>query len=350
MKVVLDTSVAIKEGYLRSASAHAFFKAAKLLGVSVCLPEVTCDELLGRVDLEIKKQAEAFDKASKKLAELTGKPVPRVDPDEAFSDYEDWLIGILDQYDAEILKYPEISPKELVKASYTGRKPFKKSGEGHKDYLIWRTLLTLAEEEPKQEIVFLTRNTHDFCDEKSEPPGLHPELANHLSEGAARVRVVEELGLLFNEVLAPKLEGANPEDIPDDIFERAQGAVVELLTDYSAYGFEGLPLQNELHISYVDNVLLDPPVLKVLGDDEILARFSGTVDAEFSGFMEKSEYYSYDGALDINVWDSDWNDWVMMVTTSDQLSFEVELIVAKASKELTGIEIKIPREVSFNEY
>ena len=44
MIAILDTSVSVNEGYLRSAVACVILKAAKLLGIGVCLPAVTYDE------------------------------------------------------------------------------------------------------------------------------------------------------------------------------------------------------------------------------------------------------------------------------------------------------------------
>ena len=349
MKVILDTSVAIKEGYLRSASARTFLKAAKLLGIYVCLPGVAYDELLGRAKIEINERVMSANKANRKLTNLIGNQVPPMGPIRAYSKYEDWLSECLHQYDVEILEYPEISFKELVQASYARRKPFKESGEGFKDFVIWRTLLNLTENEPNGEFVFVTGNTRDYCEKNSDRKNLLPELADQLSK-IVKLRVITDLALLFDEVMAPKLEKAKIEDIPENIEETAKRTVKDLLTDYTATGFEGLPLQGESTISLVEDVQLDPPAFKVLGDDEILVKFHGCIHAEFSGFMEKSEYYINDYELEINVWDSDWNDWVMLVSISDKLTFELELILEKASNKITGRKIELPTEVCFYDY
>ncbi len=349
MKIFLDTSILIKEGYLRSEAARTFLKAAKILDIGVCLPEVTYDELLGRVKIEINKQSDAAEKAIKKLINLTDKNFSTPDPKEFFSNYENWLGELLNQNEVEILNYPVVPPKEIVEASYIGKKPFKPSGKGYKDYLIWRTLLELTNKESHEEFVFVTNNTKDFCAEKSTSPTLHPDLEKQLGKGT-QVRVSTDLRLLFDEVIAPNLGDANPQDIPDNISEMTKEIVEELLTDYSADGFQGLPVGNDVTISYVDNVMLGQPIFKSLGDDEILVKFEGQIKAEFSGFVDKSEYYLHDGASDVNICDSDWNDWVMMVSTVAELDFEVELIVEKKSKKITSREINFPKEMSFYDY
>ena len=349
MKIFLDTSILIKEGYLRSETARTFLKAAKILDIGVCLPEVTYDELLGRVKIEINKQSDAAEKAIKKLINLTDKNFASPDPKEFFSNYENWLDELLDQNKVEILNYPDISPKEIVEASYIGKKPFKPRGEGYKDYLIWHTLLELTNKESREEFVFLTKNTHDFCDEKSTSPTLHPDLVKQLGKNI-RVQVIKDLRLLLNEIIAQKLGGANPQDIPASISATTKKIVEELLTGYSAYGFEGLPIGNDVTISYVDNVMLGQLVFKSFGNDEILVKFEGKVTAEFSGFIDKSEYYLHYEIPDVNICDSNWNDRVMLTSSVAELDFEGELILEKKSKKITSREVNLPTEIGVYDY
>jgi hypothetical protein len=67
---------------------------------------------------------------------------------------------------------PNISHAEVVTRELQRRKPFNPKGGGYRDYLIRRTVLSIAREAPDSTVIFATANTKDFADEG----GLHPDL------------------------------------------------------------------------------------------------------------------------------------------------------------------------------
>ena len=345
MEIILDTSILIRGGYFRSTAVHSFLKTAKLSGANVYLPSVVYDELLGRARNEIHQWSKAFDKASGKLGDMTGKPASRADPDNAFSEYKNWLDETLQRYDVKILSYPRVSHKDIVQASYAGMKPFKPSGEGYKDYLIWHTLLELIRKNRGQEFVFLTGNTRDFCGEKSNPLSLHEDLANQLTNNV-RIQIFKDLGLFFNQHLAPHLRKI--EDTLDDISQKIkdENIVEDLLMHHSAEGFEDVPLENEVCITNVENVHLASSIIKALGDDEIFVVFKGNADVEIEGCISKSEIY-HEREPTISILDSDWNERMMAVSVSHKLPFEIELIIEKESRKITSRDINFPTELDY---
>ena len=279
---------------------------------------------------------------------ITGKTIEPVDAASEFGDYEDWLAEEMEKFGIDFLPYPATTTKELVTKSYDGEKPFKENGDGHKDYLIWKSIVEyLQNQQAATPTYFLTNNKKDFCTDGAPPIALHPDLASQLPEGQS-VNVYLDVGSFFRELIAPHLKGLNINQIPDDLANRAIELIESNLTDYSAFGFEGVPIQNEALITFVDNAEIVDREIRSLGDDEVLVTFNCEFDAEISGFMEKSEYYS--GDHDVDVWDSDWNDWVMAVSTSARLPVRVSFTYSKSEGGITGSDVDLPTEYSDIDY
>jgi hypothetical protein len=69
---------------------------------------------------------------------------------------------------------PDADHGELVARSITGMKPFRSSGVGYRDALIWLTVLAEAEDD---DVVFVSSNTNDFA----EDGALHPDLKSEVA-------------------------------------------------------------------------------------------------------------------------------------------------------------------------
>ena len=176
---------------------------------------------------------------------------------------------------------------------------------------------------------------------------LHPDLASQLPVGQS-VIVYPDVGSFFGEMIAPHLKGLDINEIPDDLASRAIELIESNLTYYSAFGFEGVPIQNEALIDGVENVRIVDREIRSLDDDEFLVTFSCEINAEISGFMEKSEYYS--GDHEVYVSDPDWNNWVMAVSTSATLPVQVNFTYSKSESGITGSDVDLPTEYSDIDY
>lgn len=89
MRIILDTSVIVREGYFRSGMMRALLKAAHFMEWKVLMPDVVWDELLGKAKKEISKRAATYDKAARELNAITGKTIEPVDAASEFGDYKD---------------------------------------------------------------------------------------------------------------------------------------------------------------------------------------------------------------------------------------------------------------------
>ena len=154
---------------------------------------------------------------------------------------------------------------------------------------------------------------------------LNPNLANQIADEAQRPEVFLSIKSLFDEKVAPMLEGVSLDEIHDlgieEIDTIARGILEEEISRYTAYGFEGVPFSNEVYTNVVGEATVRGRELKKI-DEEVVITVTGTVPIEVEGVMEKHAYYSQAEDSDVHVSDHDWNDWVMAVSTTVETAFE----------------------------
>jgi hypothetical protein len=138
--IYIDTNIFMNESFFRSAQAQAFLKACSIIQVSVVIPAIVIDEVLGNFPKKLKAKAKAFQFAQKELGRIIELNAQDVSILEEIDAYENWLYELIEEKGVVIPPYPQVTLKELVEKSYDGEKPFKESGEGHKDFLVWETL------------------------------------------------------------------------------------------------------------------------------------------------------------------------------------------------------------------
>ncbi|AEI93098.1 PIN domain-containing protein [Roseobacter litoralis] len=175
---------------------------------------------------------------------MTSSSLFQPDVEAEASAYEDWLIELIEDNGIIVAPHPDVSAKELVSKCYEGAKPFKDGGEGHKDYLVWKTVAThINAQDTDASNFFLTNNTKDFCAKGDDGEFvLHPELVEQIDVEARVPSIQTALRNAFDNVLAPQLQGATLEDIPDIGTDEVQAFVDKCLLDdlphHSAFGFE----------------------------------------------------------------------------------------------------------------
>lgn len=356
--IYIDTNIFLNESFFRSAQAQAFLKACSILQVSVVVPDVVIDEVLGNYPKKLKAKAKAFQSAQKELARLIDLQTQSVSVSKETDDYEDWLYELIEEKGILVPPYPEISLKNLVQKSYENEKPFKENGEGHKDFLVWETVKNHIEGQATTPPNYLlTNNTKDFgAKDGEESDILHPILAEQIEEEAHRPKLYTSLKSVFDKLLAPNLKEITLNEIPDLNAEDLQNMVDEYLLEdlpqRSAFGFEGVPFSNEVSITSVGaSEVVDVQLKKV--DDEVVINVNGMVEIEVSGFIEKHAYYldlEFGGGPDVFVEDADWNDHVMAVSTGVQTEFELSLFYSAEEKQVTGYEVSLPQEIEDDWY
>jgi len=320
------------------------------LNVEVVIPNIVYDEVLGNYPKKLTERAKAFQKAQRELAKLADIEVTEISVETEIDRYEDWLIDLVEDDGVTLAPYPNIPAKELVEKSYANQKPFKESGDGYKDYIVWKTIkVHIESQETALPNLFLTNNTKDFgAQGENDTPILHPDLAGQIEVVAKRPKLYSSLKNVFDEELAPNLEGMSLEDVPNlaaaELTDMTEKFLMDDLPQHTAFGFENVPFTNDVSITGVGEPKIgDVRLTKV--DDEIVIRVTGTVEIEVFGFIDKFAYYREDDGIDVSVVDADWNDHVMAVSTTVETEFELSIFYSLETNTVIGHEISLPQEI-----
>lgn len=178
--VVLDTNAIIPDYMLEGAHLNKLLIACKRLGITVVVPSVVIDVLKGNHKQGLQKAIAEIGIQKARLGKHGAKKeFPDVNVDEECASYSAHLDNTIEEFGIQVKDYPNVSTQELVTAAYDNKKPFKDTGEGHKDYLIFKTIVELINESD-DDLVFITENHKDFC---AKNKSLHPDLSSQVPDG-----------------------------------------------------------------------------------------------------------------------------------------------------------------------
>ena len=330
---------------------RTILKACTLLGIQIAITEVVLDEVKGNYPKTLTEKVASYRKAHKDLAKIIDLPQHDILEDAAAQEFAAWLDGFVADHGFTVIPYPAVTPKQLVLQSYANVKPFKPSGEGHKDYMIWESIKGYVNGNVSPPLFYLlTNNPKDFCQEQeNKKQALHPDLAKQIEVAEFVPDIFLSLGAFFDAVVAPLLEGVTIDQIPNLSFDEIDSMTTEKLEEelynYTAYGFEGVPFTNEVTATVVGSITVEDRELKKI-DDELVIIVSGTVPIEVDGYMEKHTYYSEDDLDDIFISDRDWNDHVMAVSKTVDTQFELKLFYSPDNQTVVGHSLTLPQEIS----
>ncbi len=353
MIIFLDTSIVIRENYLRSSAASSFLKSVRFLGLRLIVSKVVIDEINGRHRLELTDKYETYCRVRADINKLAGTNlVSDISVPKAHKAFLSWFESIIKDYKIDILPYPKLSLEQVVEASYKRNKPFKSNGEGFKDYLIWESIVSEINklQEGAAEVYFLTGNVKDFCENKDQEHVLHANLQAGIGNKDRKITVYTGLREFFGERISPLLQRVEPSDIPEfnlgDLLATARKEVEGYLYSYSTYGIEGLQFENDVTIDAVHGVAIADWEIKEMEDGEYLIMITGSVDIEADGFIEKSNFYMNEHK-DLYVIDRDWNEWVVAVSQTIETPFTLAMSYFRSSGETIIHSVELDNEYSY---
>lgn len=351
MKIFLDTNVIIGQNFLRSDLAKNFLKSIRFLGIEVIIPEVVIDESVGHFTDSLKDSIITQKKLNSELMALIGKKDFNIHFEKEVELYKNHLDELCSVYNVKILDYPSVSLKEIVVKSYAREKPFKKNGDGYKDYLIWKSINFYIESlESNNSIYFITNNVTDFCMEKEKNFFLHPELEKQLKKQNTIPIVYTSLNNFMQAVIVPLLPNVELSDLPNlglfDVKEKAR----EVLEAHD-YNLINIGFEDNVS-STIHNIEIDNNIGFIKEDEDvILINISGKVYIENIGYMDKHECYSiHDENTKKNFYiiNADWSDHVMLVSFSDWTPFNLTLTFSKIGMVFIGYTIELPEEIIYD--
>lgn len=166
MYVVLDSNIIIADYYLRGRHFRDLSHYLKVTGSQLVVPDIVVSEVAKHMELQCREALSAINKPAEKLERVAGSELIdlnalRQKARDQIEQYQEYLAKRLEEMNLVELDYGDIDREELIDKVVNRKKPFKKSGAGVGDHLIWEAVkqcLTMED----GDTAFVTRNSMDF--------------------------------------------------------------------------------------------------------------------------------------------------------------------------------------------
>ncbi len=202
MKIILDTNILMSDWLHRSIAFKIFIKGIKDIPAKIVIPQVVLDELFRNYSRSIDELISDMDQCNKKLEKLAEVSLKKVEKEVLENRYRLFIRKFLNDNDIKILEYPKIEIKEAIRRELNGAKPFKSSGEGYRDYVIWETIKREIDNYEQEDIIFISLNRKDF----GNPPDLDEELKNEIKYKPANLFYFKSISEFNKKYILPRQE------------------------------------------------------------------------------------------------------------------------------------------------
>lgn len=347
MKVTLDTNILVQDFWLESPQSKVFLDELNIIPATLYVPEIVIDETVNKFrEFLIEKTLEQK-KVNSELSKLLKTEVVNspIDIKAASDRYKVFIIDKLNKVNAQILPYPKIDHKDVVRKILERNKPFKKGDAGYRDFLIWQTIKKL-EIWGTEAIVFITNNTKDF----GESGFLSEEFVDKTTKNK-NFKISVALSKFNDEYILPQLKKLNDLKLQlnkgqvnkfnfkhwldTEFFEFIKEVEFEEVLTGFPYGV-GKVSANEI-LFYDDFKITD---VSELNSGEKLVHFNvkckidASVDISWDDYINHKEVRQYYG---------DDNDEFSHLSGADSGNIEVEgyLILNNENEEVNEFEITL---------
>ena len=269
----------------------------------VFVPEVVMLELDKQFARRSKKVVRDINKAVgeqiRELAALGIASPERMEVDDAaVENYRKDLEERLAKAGAKILPVPDDLSAAVTWAVHR-RKPFKQTGEGFQDAVIWLSILELASQR-SESIAFVSSNSKDFAE-----PDADSKLATELRQDLIKrkrpgnqVRLVAGISAFADEVaktasleVAHKLASAGKFDQP------VEDTVLWSRLDRESLALD-IPLDSDPQVTGLDVEKLEVEGAAELPGGDILVHVSAEMQVELDLLIDRPEYYTRKERID----------------------------------------------------
>jgi PIN domain len=205
VRVVIDSTEFVADFKMTGNAFRVLAAGGERLGARISVPSVVVEEVcnshrqfMESLMADVDKIRRKNDRARAKLLRL-----PKLDIDREAAEYRETWLKDLKRLGAEILPYPDVPHETLVKRAMERKKPFKDSGAGYRDTLIWLSVVALAKS-CADEICLVSANTRDFAEEGKLHPSLLADLTS-VDVSETRVRYFPSLEEFNSNAILPTL-------------------------------------------------------------------------------------------------------------------------------------------------
>jgi len=346
MKIVLDSNIIIADFWLESVNFKILFESSEKVVLDIFIPQIVLDEVINNYGKRISKSITDIESELNKLQKLTRKKKRTIITDEfidsCLSKYKKHIKNIIKENDIQVILYPDTDHKFLANKAMLKLKPFNTNEKGYRDCLIWENIKSILTKEKtvgaSSELALVSNNHKDFATSEFE---LHPDLIKELKNedfNPGSVKFYQSLNEFNDKHTKPLLAQANTFEKKLKAENINNSKLLTVTNEYLYKNFIGSQLND--YKSYDECDSRDPTVrdfndeydieiisVKRLTATEYIVDIDFDVETEIDFFMEKSEYYSVsENTPRISVEDADWNDHVMWVCSTTNISIYMTII------------------------
>jgi PIN domain len=348
LKVVLDTNIFCQDFRMRSSNFRLLREGLRVIPAELKVPEVVLDEVVNRFAEDLEEAVAEARKAEAGLARLLAGPLnssaKTLNVGKETEAYREWLIASLEEAGVEILPYPDVPHKEVVRRDLQRRHPFKRDGSGYRDCLIWENVRELVRNDTDS-VVFVTANKSDF----GQGPRVAADLQQDVPDSNC-LEIVTSLAGFNDKFVLPKLSPmhdlkARLQNVAGSSFDVPrwlQDNLLNLLRDEElapiVLGFpQGAGSLWPRHIINLEVKAVDD-VRRLSGGETLVSvkvrvRVKFSVDIDWDDFVQHPEVREWVG--------DDSEPFSSMFTEEDAtLDIEIRLVLDANGKSLTDQEIQ----------
>lgn len=356
--IIIDTNVIHLDFKLNKARIVTLCNTSTILGHEIFIPEVVIDEIVKQYDEKAEEYINSFNKALKKLSDLSTSPITQtpIDAKGFISNYRNELNNRIKQLGIGIIPYPNTGHKIMVARELGKKKPFKDSTKGYRDALIWDSVMEHTQKYSSNcGIIFLTANSKDFADKDKKD--LHTDLiADCISNGipTTSIRLVTDIqNLIDNEIILRSTELKEKFNQLQQDGGLGDIDFIQLIQDYiskdmldnliSSNDFDSYPgyapgLYENPEITSIEKVSCSFNTIREISSDTILIQSEVSVQVDLDCFIFRADLPLIDDSKFPTIIDYEWNDHYVLASDSATFKFQFNILADTNFKNVKSIE------------
>lgn len=373
--IIIDTNVIHLDFKLNKARIVTLCNTSTILGHEIFIPEVVIDEIVKQYDEKAEEYINSFNKALKKLSDLSTSPITQtpIDAKGFISNYRNELNNRIKQLGIGIIPYPNTGHKIMVARELGKKKPFKDSTKGYRDALIWDSVMEHTQKYSSNcGIIFLTANSKDFADKDKK--GLHTDLiADCISNGIppTSIRLFTDIqNFIDNEIILRSTELKEKFNQLQQDGGLGDIDFIQLIQDYiskdmldnliSSNDFDSYPgyapgLYENPEISSIEKVSCSFNTIREISSDTILIQSEVSVQVDLDCFIFRADLPLIDDSKFPTIIDYEWNDHYVLASDSATFKFQLNILTDTNFKNVKSIEdnlqqVKYSTGYTFNQF
>lgn len=356
--IIIDTNVIHLDFKLNKARIVTLCNTSTILGHEIFIPEVVIDEIVKQYDEKAEEYINSFNKALKKLSDLSTSPITQtpIDAKGFMSNYRNELNNRIKQLGIGIIPYPNTGHKIMVARELGKKKPFKDSTKGYRDALIWDSVMEHTQKYSSNcGIIFLTANSKDFADKDKKD--LHTDLiADCISNGipTTSIRLVTDIqNFIDNEIILRSTELKEKFNQLQQDGGLGDIDFIQLIQDYiskdmldnliSSNDFDSYPgyapgLYENPEITSIEKVSCSFNTIREISSDTILIQSEVSVLVDLDCFIFRADLPLIDDSKFPTIIDYEWNDHYVLASDSATFKFQFNILTDTNFKNVKSIE------------